>query len=192
MTSFKPQLFILSAPSGTGKTTVYKKALEKLPNLVLSISHTTRTPRESMGEKNGVDYFFIEKEEFKSMIKKDQFLEWAEVHGNYYGTSKKFIEDTLKSGKNILLDIDIQGAMNIKKLNLPNARYIFLVPPSLDELERRLTSRGTETEESLTRRLGKAKHEISFKDQYDEILVNDNLGNCIDNFIKIINTVNRN
>lgn len=177
-------LFIISAPSGTGKTTIYKKVQQILPNLVFSISYTTRFPRP--GEKNAVDYFFVTEEEFKAMINRNQFLEWAEVHGNYYGTSKKFIEENRRAGDGVILDIDVQGAMQLKKLANLEAIFIFIKPPSFEELTRRLISRGTESQQVLEKRIENAKNELSYEEQYDYVIINDNLDVAVKQFLEVI------
>lgn len=186
MGSSKPRLFILSAPSGTGKTSVYKKALEKLDHLKLSVSYTTREARTK--EHDGIDYFFIQEKEFKQRIDDDDFLEWAEVFQNYYGTSISHIKDLMNKGYNVLLDIDVQGVAQLgqKDLSQFSPVYLFLLPPSLEELERRLRQRGTETEEQLQIRLSKASVEMSYKEHYDHILVNDVLEETIEKFIDTI------
>lgn len=138
----KGKLFVVSAPSGSGKTTLCSMMMNKYPELKYSISYTTRNPRNN--EENGKDYFFISEEEFIDMINKGEFLEWAEVHGNYYGTSLKLINDMLSKGIDIILDIDPQGAMQLKE-KLSNAIYIFITAPSFEELEIRLKKRGTDS-----------------------------------------------
>ncbi|MBU3914141.1 guanylate kinase [bacterium] len=184
MEKTKSKLFVISAPSGTGKTTIIKSSKLLLPELTLSISHTTRLPRK--GEKESVDYFFVSKEEFKKMIDNQEFIEWAEVHGNFYGTSKKHIDSSVNNGKIVVLDIDVQGAMQIKKLQDRQAVFIFFNPPSIEELARRLESRGTETEESLKKRINNAKNELAFKDQYDYIITNDDLEKAVKEFLETI------
>lgn len=182
------QLIILSAPSGTGKTTVYHQALAQIPNMKLSVSCTTREPRA--GEVDGVDYFFINEEKFQKMIDNNDFLEWAKVYDNYYGTSKHFVQEILDSGNHVLLDIDVQGAMNIKKnTEISSPIFIFLAPPSMEILEKRLRHRGTETEKSLTKRLQNASHEMSFQPQYDYVIVNDDLEQTVKAFVDLINKI---
>ncbi len=179
----KGSLFVISAPSGTGKTTICERLLKALPNLKMSISHTTRTPRQD--EKHGVHYFFVTKEQFEKMIKNDEFVEWAEVYGNLYGTSKKMINDLINAGVDILLDIDTQGAKNIKRL-YPDSVLIFILPPSLESLEKRLKNRH-ENSETIKERLSKAANEIAHYEFYDYIVVNDNLEKAVNEILCIIN-----
>ncbi len=176
-------LFVISAPSGTGKTTICERLLKSLPNLKMSISHTTRSPRQD--EKDGVNYFFVNREQFEKMIQNDEFVEWAEVYGNLYGTSKKIISDLINAGVDILLDIDTQGAKNIKKL-YPDIVLIFILPPSLEELERRLKNRN-EDSETIKKRLSKATNEIAQYEFYDYAVINDNLETAINEVLSIIN-----
>jgi len=166
----KGLLIVISAPSGTGKTTLCHMLLEEFPNMEFSISYTTRKPRP--GELNGRDYFFVDRKTFERMIEEGDFLEWAEVYGNLYGTSKSQVLKALKEGKDILLDIDTQGALQVKK-NFPEAVLIFILPPSLKELERRLKKRGTDDEETIKKRLQIAREEIRNALEYDYIVVND-------------------
>ena len=167
-------LLILSGPSGVGKGTVGKRLLKRSGgSMVFSVSCTTRAPRE--GEEDGKDYFFISDEEFERMIAEDEFLEYMNVFGkNHYGTPRKYVESKLDAGCDVLLDIDVNGAMNVKK-NFPDAVAIMLVPPSMKELLARLEGRGTEDREAVERRLKEAKKELSFMPRYDHIVVNDDL-----------------
>ncbi len=173
----KGMLLVLSAPSGCGKTTILKKVMAELPGLVFSVSHTTRQSRP--GEVDGRDYHFVSKEQFKTI--RDQqpsgFLEWAEVHGNFYGTSRQDVEVRLAEGKDVVLDIDIQGAAQIRQNAEPVS--VFITPPSLEELERRLRGRGTETEESLTTRLANAGREMEDADNYTYLIINDRLDEAV-------------
>lgn len=171
--SAKPRLIVVAAPSGTGKTTLCSRLLRDIPELILSISTTTRAPRGT--EKNGVEYFFVPKAEFQKKIDAGRFAEWAEVHGNYYGTSKDFIEQAFSQGKSLLLDIDVQGAAALKKSYPEETVRIFLAPPSMEELERRLRARGTDSEESIQKRLANAKHELTHLGHFDHVVVNDDL-----------------
>ena len=176
----------MSAPSGTGKTSIIKRTQEILPQLVLSVSDTTRAPRS--GEVEGVDYNFTSPASFQERIEKHEFLEWAEVHGNYYGTSKELIRKAQVEGKIVLLDIDVQGAMQIKAIKNIKKKFIFIVPPSIEILRERLSLRGTETAEALHKRLGNARHELSFQDQYDYVVVNDDLETAVKQFVTILVT----
>lgn len=182
-----PSLFILSAPSGAGKTTISQRALNSVDDLVESISYTTRKPREAEGEVDGKDYFFISREEFQQKIDNNELLEWAEIYGNYYGTSKKFVENLIHEGKNVLMVIDIQGACNIKKLEYLHPVFIFIKPPTLEILRQRLIDRGTEDSQSLKKRLDAAEYEMSFADKFDYIILNDEIDSCVSQFIDIIN-----
>jgi guanylate kinase len=168
----KGLLIVISAPSGTGKTTLCHKLLEEFPNVEFSVSYTTRKPRP--GEVNGKDYWFVSREEFMKMVEEGDFLEWAEVYGNLYGTSKSQVLKALNQGKDVLLDIDTQGALQVKR-NFPDAVLIFILPPSLKELERRLRKRGTDDEETIERRLRVAREEIKRARYYDYLIVNDEL-----------------
>lgn len=167
----KGRLFVISGPSGVGKGTICHKLITER-GLKFSVSMTTRKPRA--GEKHGEDYYFVSQEEFKEIRDGDGFLECAEVYGNFYGTPRLEIREALESGRDVLLDIDTQGALNIQK-TCDDAVFIFILPPSTAELRRRIEARGTETEESLKRRLSAAIHEISFLGHYDYCVVNDDL-----------------
>ena len=177
------KLFVMSGPSGTGKGTICKELLQNRPNMVLSVSMTTRKPRE--GEIDGISYFFATKEEFENNIKKDGLLEYAKVFENYYGTPRKAVMDNLEKGNDVLLEIDVQGAMQVKE-KFQDAIMVFIMPPSLDELKSRIVGRGTETEESIKRRLGEALNEIHMADKYDYIVVNDMLKEAVLDFEKIV------
>lgn len=166
----KGLLILISGPSGTGKGTVCDLLRKKHPEISYSISATTRQPRP--GEQDGVNYYFYDKEKFRQMIDAGELLEWAEVYGNYYGTPKQKVLDRLNAGEDILLEIDTQGALNVMKA-VPEGLFIFLLPPSLEELANRLKGRGTETEESLQRRLGAAVDEIKIAHNYRYVVVND-------------------
>ena len=169
-------LIVVSGASGTGKGTVCKKILADLPDVAYSISATTRAPRP--GEVDGREYYFISRDEFKAWIDDGKFLEFAEVYGNFYGTPLNKIEERLKRGEDILLEIDVQGALNVKR-KMPEGIYIFLLPPSLEELKRRIEGRGTETPESLNRRLANAAAEIKIGLEYDYVVVNDSVDNAV-------------
>jgi len=177
-------IFILSAPSGAGKTTVLRRVLERDPGLVYSISATTRPPRP--GEEEGTDYFFISTDEFRKGIEEGRFAEWAEVHGHLYGTPEDALESHTSAGKSVILDIDVQGALQLKQRH-PEAILIFLVPPSFQELERRLRGRETESDEAVKRRLDVASQEMRLQDEYDHIIVNNELERAADDVMMVIN-----
>ncbi|MBT4288172.1 MAG: guanylate kinase [Deltaproteobacteria bacterium] len=179
-----PKLFVISAPSGTGKTSVFSRAREVLPTLTLSVSCTTRSPRS--GEQNGVDYYFISREIFKKRIKHQDFIEWAEVFGNYYGTSKSAIQENHQPGDIIVLDIDVQGTLQLMEKKDIEATYIFITPPSLEVLKDRLSNRGTESAESLKKRLGQAEKELSYKNRYHYSIENNDLETAVDSLLSII------
>lgn len=166
-------LFVISAPSGAGKTTLLRPVLEVVPALAFSVSHTTRAPRP--GEVDGKDYFFVNPGGFAVLRQEGDFLEWAEVHGNCYGTSRRAVETQLASGQDIILDIDVQGAQQLRDRQDLSATFIFIAPPSLAELERRLTGRRTEDAATIALRLKNARHELRAVEQYDYLIINDNL-----------------
>ncbi len=167
-------LFVLSAPSGTGKTTLLRKVMACIPGLSFSVSHTTRKPRS--GERDGEDYYFVDRQEFLRMQDRDQFLEWAEVHDNLYGTSSEAVARQLAAGRDVVLDIDVQGAAIIRNSGkMTAAVHIFVAPPALAELERRLRGRKTENEETIRLRLENARQEMQSADEYDYLVVNDEL-----------------
>ncbi len=168
----KGMLLIISGPSGVGKGAISQRLMIKNPNLHYSVSATTRKPRK--GEIDGINYFFMGKEDFLTKINNQEFLEWAEVFGNYYGTPKSKVEEMLGEGKDVVLEIDTQGAMQVKAA-CTEGIFIFILPPSLEELKNRIIKRGSETKESLTSRFGEAEHEIGLLSQYDFMLVNDDL-----------------
>ena len=168
------KVIIVSAPSGAGKTSIVKHVLQYLPELSFSTSATTRTMRE--GEINGKDYYFLSVEDFKKGICRDVFLEWEEVYANqFYGTLKSEVERLCDAGKVVLFDVDVKGGINIKKFYGERALSIFVMPPSVEELSRRLHGRGTDTEEVIQTRLDKAAYEMTFAPQFDTIVVNDDL-----------------
>ena len=183
MTLQRGHLFIISAPSGAGKTTLSRAILKRFTDMLYSVSYTTRSPRK--GEQESVDYHFISKEAFKKDIKTGRWSEWAEVYGNYYGTSAEFIEKGLSSGRDILLDIDVQGTIQILKHH-PDSVTIFVLPPSMDALRQRLEMRGTESETVLKLRLENAKKEMVHKNLYRHVIVNDQLLSAIEELISII------
>ena len=171
-------VFIISAPSGSGKSTLVNEIRQMVSNLSFSVSYTTRKPRGS--EQNEREYFFVSRDEFESMIRKDEFLEYARVfETDYYGTAKRFWKKAEAEGKDLLLDIDVQGAAQIKS-KLPDAVSIFILPPNRTELEQRLRSRGQDSEEKIHRRLEEARREIENYDKYDYILVNDRLADSVE------------
>lgn len=174
--SAKGNLFILSAPSGAGKSSLIKALLERHQDMQVSISHTTRAPRP--GEENGVHYHFIDKDGFKDLIEANNFLEWAEVFDNYYGTSAMAIEKQLNAGIDVFLDIDWQGARQIREM-VADVITIFILPPSRVELERRLNSRGQDSQEVIESRMAQAESEMSHFDEFDFLLVNDNFDNAL-------------
>lgn len=163
-------LLVVSGPSGAGKGTICQMLRDQLPDLGYSVSVTTRQPRT--GEVDGVNYFFKTVDEVKEMIAQDELLEYAEVYGNYYGTPRNYVMDLLNSGKDVLLEIDIQGALQIKK-RFPNGVFVFIVPPSLDELSARIYKRGTDSEDVIQRRMASAAGELTYAAEYDYIIVND-------------------
>lgn len=169
-------LTVVSGFSGAGKGTLMKALLEKY-EYGLSISATTRAPRE--GEQNGREYFFLTKEQFEDMISKNELIEYAQYVGNYYGTPKKYVQQQLDAGKNVILEIEIQGALNVKKM-FPNALLIFVTPPSAAELKFRLVGRGTEDMETINKRMKRAAEESQFMNSYDYIAVNDKLDECVE------------
>ena len=169
-------LYIVSAPSGSGKTTLLQHLLRTFENLKFSVSHTTRQPRA--GERHGVDYFFTDRSKFIDMVDRGEFLEWAEYYGQLYGTARTFVEEHMAADCDLILDIDVQGARQVKS-KFRQAIAVFVLPPSFTELERRLRSRMLESDEAIRRRLEIAKNEISFYRDYDYIVVNDVLENSI-------------
>lgn len=170
------RLFVISGPSGVGKGTIVGDIMETVENVSFSVSATTRAPRP--GEVDGVSYYFLTKEEFREKIDNGGFLEWAEVHGNYYGTPKAPVEKLMAEGKDVILDIDVQGAMQVKDSGVQGA-FIFILPPSMEELRNRITNRGTETQEAIELRMSKVASEISYVDRYDYFVINEDLQEAI-------------
>ncbi|WP_223670579.1 guanylate kinase [Kangiella shandongensis] len=166
----KGTLYVVSAPSGAGKTSLLKAVLAQMPELKLSISHTTRQQRPS--ETNGVDYHFVTVDEFQQMLDKESFLEHAEVFGNYYGTSRVWLEEQLEQGNDVILEIDWQGARQVRLL-MPECRSIFILPPSQEELLNRLRGRGQDSDEVIQSRMAEANREIIHYDEYDYLVIND-------------------
>ena len=179
------KLIILTGPSGVGKGTVVKEVLDKEKNIWLSISATTRVPRE--GEKDGENYYFLDKKKFKEMIEQNLFLEWAQFAGNYYGTPLSSVNEKIKKGFTVLLEIEVEGAKQIKE-KFPNSLSIFLLPPDKAELERRIRNRGTENEESIKKRLSRANYEISASNDFDFSLTNQNVNETAMRIIKLMQT----
>ncbi len=179
------KLVILTGPSGVGKGTVVKEILGKDKNIWLSISATTREPR--IGEKEGENYYFLNQKKFKEMIEQNLFLEWAQFAGNYYGTPVSSVNEKIKNGFTVLLEIEVEGAKQIKQ-KFPNSISIFLLPPDKAELERRIRNRGTESEEAIKKRLSRANYEISSSNQFDFELTNHNVDETARRIIKLIQT----
>ena len=172
MHSNRGVLIVISGPSGAGKGTICKALLEKHDNIYISVSATTRSPRE--GEIEGVNYYFLTKEAFEEKVKGNGFIEYANVHGNFYGTPKVNVEKMLEEGKDVILEIDIQGALQVKE-NFKEGVFIFILPPSMEELKKRIINRGSETEESLMTRFKNAYKEINYVSKYNYAVVNDTL-----------------
>lgn len=177
-------LIVISGPSGAGKGTICKALLEKhKDDIFLSVSATTREPRK--GEVHGVNYYFLTKDEFKAKVEEGDFLEWAEVYGNYYGTPKSRVEEMLEKGKNVILEIDIQGALRVKE-NTEDGVFIFILPPSMEELKQRIIGRGSETQESLMRRFNSAFQEINYISKYNYGVVNDTVEEAVEKIEHIL------
>ncbi|MFP7169072.1 guanylate kinase [Terribacillus sp. 7520-G] len=176
-------LFILSGPSGVGKGTVRKALFEQDTHLRYSISMTTRNMRP--GEQDGVDYFYKSKEEFEGLIEQNKLLEYAKYVDNYYGTPRDYVEETLEAGHDVFLEIEVQGALQVKE-NFPQGVFIFLIPPSLEELKNRIVGRGTETPDLVKNRLNAARDEIEMMDAYDYVVVNDQLDNAVSKIQSIV------
>lgn len=176
-------LFILAAPSGAGKTTLCKAILNRYRDMLYSVSYTTRAPRP--GEVNGVDYYFISKEKFIKDIENDKWAEWAQVHGNFYGTPAEFLNKSLSKGQDVLLDIDIQGTVQVLDRYADTITF-FILPPSLEILKKRLESRGTDSADTISARLVNAKEEISKKNLYHHVIVNDQLSSAVSELLSII------
>ncbi len=176
-------LFVISAPSGAGKTTLCKEIIDRVPNLRHSISFTTRKKRT--GEKDGVDYYFVSSETFRAMAKEGAFAEWAEVHGNLYGTAIRTLEELQAAGFDVLLDVDIQGAAQLKK-SYGQGIFIFILPPDFDELRRRLEGRRTDAPEVIERRIGNARSEVVEATWYDYLIINDDFQRALEKFKALI------
>lgn len=176
-------LFVISAPSGAGKTTLCKEIIDKMPGLRHSVSFTTREKRA--GEKEGVDYHFVSPETFRSMVAEGKFAEWAEVHGNLYGTAISSLDELRATGCDVLLDVDIQGAAQLKK-SYGQGVFIFILPPDFEELRRRLEGRRTDAAHIIERRIGNARREIREALWYDYLIVNDDFAQALENFTALI------
>ncbi|MGW8287064.1 MAG: guanylate kinase [Desulfobulbales bacterium] len=170
-------LFIISAPSGTGKTTILKQIIATMDNVEFSVSHTTRTPRSV--EQDGIDYFFVDIDTFVDMRQQGLFLEWAEVYGNLYGTSSRAVAEATEKGLDIILDIDVQGGRQIKEKLGDKGIFVFIAPPSLEELARRLAGRSTESKQVIAVRLQNAREEMKSIDQYDYVIINDTIAEAV-------------
>jgi len=176
-------LVVISGPSGSGKGTICKRLIEVMDNIKVSVSATTRKPR--VGEVEGINYFFIDEEKFIQKINNDEFLEYASVYGNYYGTPKKEVLNELENGKDIILEIDIQGALNVKK-NYPKGVFIFILPPSIKELKNRIEGRGTDSNEVILRRMECVYEELNYAFQYDYVVLNDEVEAAVEKIKGII------
>lgn len=176
-------LFVLSAPSGAGKTTLRRAVLARFPEIAYSVSTTTRSPRP--GEVSGRDYVFITREEFEAGIREGRWAEWAQVHGNYYGTSARTLREAAEAGTDVLLDIDVQGARQIRRM-FPESVTVFIMPPSFEVLAQRLTARGTESPEAIQLRLRNARQEIEERHWYRHVVVNDELATAVEELTAII------
>ena len=184
----KGKMLIVSAPSGSGKSTIVNWLMQEHPELKLyfSISCTSRAPRGT--EQNGVEYFFLTPEEFRAKIQNDEFLEYEEVYENrFYGTLKQQVERQREQGQNVVFDVDVKGGVNIKKFYGDQALSLFIQPPSVEELRRRLEGRGTDTQEAIEQRLAKAEYEITFAPQFDRIIVNDDLETAKQETLRVVN-----
>tara|TARA_Y100000590_G_scaffold340974_1_gene388951 strand:- start:7412 stop:8044 length:633 start_codon:yes stop_codon:yes gene_type:complete len=180
----KGMMFVLSSPSGAGKTTLTKKIAENNPNFIISISHTTRKPRHN--EINGKDYYFVNKEEFNDLVKKNNFFEHANIFDNSYGTLKKPVVDSLSKGRDVLFDIDWQGTQQLKKINGLSLVTIFILPPNIKVLKERLLNRHKGQEELIIKRMHKFNEEVSHWNEYDYIVINDDLEKCYDKILNIL------
>lgn len=182
-------LLVVSGPAGVGKGTVLRSVFEKLDGICYSISCTTRKPRQNL-DKDGVTYYFVSKEDFEARIAQNNFLEYAEVHGNYYGTPRDKVLQNLDNGLDVVLEIDVQGALMVKQ-KMPDAKLIFIAPPSEEELEKRLRGRGTEDASAIELRLKNARWEMSQIDKYDYQVINDTVTNATEKFIEIVKNIRR-
>lgn len=176
-------LLVISGPSAAGKGTICRKLLARNEDLIFSVSATTRKPR--VGEKEGINYFFIDSLKFNNMIEHKEFLEYARVHNNYYGTPRNFVLNNVNKGKTVILEIDVKGALQVKKV-YPEAVFIFLLPPSMEELKNRIEKRGTESKEDINIRLKNAFEELKFVEEYDYFVINDKVKNAVESVESII------
>jgi guanylate kinase len=181
------KMIVICAPSGTGKSTLLSRLKSEFPDLQWSVSCTTRPIRT--GESHGKDYFFIKPESFEKQIADDEFIEWAKVHSNYYGTSKRFVDEGLKEGRKMLFDLDVQGADAMKKIYGPEAHVIFIEPPSLEELEKRLRSRGTDADHVIVERIENARKELIRKHDYDHLILNDDVEGAYKNLKALVERI---
>ncbi len=186
MSTEQGHIFVISAPSGAGKTSIMRPFLKRHPEFVFSVSATTRKRRP--GEREGIDYHYISSDEFEKKIVAREFLEWEQVYDYYYGTPKKNIDDSIPNGKHIFIEVEVKGALSIKKI-YSNAVLIFIEPPSYEELQKRLVKRKTENEEDLTKRLDRAKMELEQKPHFDFCIVNHQIEPAIENLEKYINKI---
>jgi guanylate kinase len=182
----KGKILVFSAPSGGGKTTIVKEIIKNFPSIIFSISATTRPKRKI--ETDGVEYFFLTEEEFKKKIENDEFIEWEKFYDYYYGTLKSFITDNIESGKTVLLELDVKGALTIKRL-YPYAQLIYISPPSFEELVKRLKQRQTENEADFKKRVDRAKMELSLKDKFDFVIENKDLNTAIEEAKSLVNKI---
>lgn len=182
----KGVILAFSAPSGAGKTTIVRSILAEFPELLFSVSATTRKKRHN--EKNGVDYFFITEDEFKNKIDHNEFVEWEKVYDYYYGTLKSYINDNINNGKSVILEIDVKGALEVKNI-YPEAVLIFITPPSFDELVKRLTNRQTEDEDDLKKRIERAKMELGLKNKFDYVIENNELDKAVSDAKSLIEKI---
>jgi len=179
----KGLIIVISAPSGAGKTSLCKRLLQTSPLFYYSVSFTTRPPRKN--EIEGVDYYFVSREEFQKMIERGEFVEWAEVHGHMYGTSAKLIDEAIKAKKEVVLEVDVKGGTEIKR-RYPDSVLIFLLPPSWKELEKRLRNRMTESDKEIKQRLARAKKEVEYAPYYDYLVINDDINKALEKLLAII------
>ncbi|VEH00350.1 Guanylate kinase [Slackia heliotrinireducens] len=179
----KGNLFIISGPSGAGKGTLVNLAMHRVGDAWLSVSATTRKPRK--GEVDGQHYFFVSNDEFDAMVEQDRLLEWAQVHANRYGTPRETVEQHIAAGNQVILEIDVQGALQVRE-KMPSAKLVFIEPPSMDVLESRLRGRGTEAEDVIALRMKNAETELALKNEYDISFINDDLDECADALVAYI------